>query len=312
MVFLTAFNVLFPLFAKISLGYAVRHMGLLSEKTLREMNNLVFRLFLPLLLFSNIYKTDFSTITSYDLLWFAVLSLVVMFGSYMFLIPRVEQENHKRGVLVQAICRSNFIFFGIPMATTLYGGTSAGIASLMVGVVVPLVNMNSVIALEYFRGNTPNYPKILRGIIVNPIIIGGLLGLLCAFTGFKLPRFLEQFVFEIADIATPLALIILGGSVTFTSMKTNLKPLLIGVFNRLVIVPAIGLTASILIGFRSVELVLLMSMFASPAAVSSYTMAQQMDGDAELAGQLVVFTTAFSLATLFFWISGLMAFGFIQ
>ncbi|MFA7643442.1 MAG: AEC family transporter, partial [Sphaerochaetaceae bacterium] len=269
MVFLTAFNVLFPLFAKISLGYAVRHMGLLSEKTLREMNNLVFRLFLPLLLFSNIYKTDFSTITSYDLLWFAVLSLVVMFGSYMFLIPRVEQENHKRGVLVQAICRSNFIFFGIPMATTLYGGTSAGIASLMVGVVVPLVNMNSVIALEYFRGNTPNYPKILRGIIVNPIIIGGLLGLLCAFTGFKLPRFLEQFVFEIADIATPLALIILGGSVTFTSMKTNLKPLLIGVFNRLVIVPAIGLTASILIGFRSVELVLLMSMFASPAAVSS-------------------------------------------
>lgn len=312
MVFLTAFNVLFPLFAKISLGYAVRHMGLLSEKTLREMNNLVFRLFLPLLLFSNIYKTDFSTITSYDLLWFAVLSLVVMFGSYMFLIPRVEQENHKRGVLVQAICRSNFIFFGIPMATTLYGGTSAGIASLMVGVVVPLVNMNSVIALEYFRGNTPNYPKILRGIIVNPIIIGGLLGLLCAFTGFKLPRFLEQFVFEIADIATPLALIILGGSVTFTSMKTNLKPLLIGVFNRLVIVPAIGLTASILIGFRSVELVLLMSMFASPAAVSSYTMAQQMDGDAELAGQLVVFTTAFSLVTLFFWISGLMAFGFIQ
>ena len=312
MVFLTAFNVLFPLFAKISLGYAVRHMGLLSGKTLREMNNLVFRLFLPLLLFSNIYKTDFSTITSYDLLWFAVLSLVVMFASYMFLIPRVEQENHKRGVLVQAICRSNFIFFGIPMATTLYGGTSAGIASLMVGVVVPLVNMNSVIALEYFRGNTPNYPKILRGIIVNPIIIGGLLGLLCAFTGFKLPRFLEQFVFEIADIATPLALIILGGSVTFTSMKTNLKPLLIGVFNRLVIVPAIGLTASILIGFRSVELVLLMSMFASPAAVSSYTMAQQMDGDAELAGQLVVFTTVFSLVTLFFWISGLMAFGFIQ
>jgi hypothetical protein len=55
-----------------------------------------------------------------------------------------------------------------------------------------------------------------------------------------------------------------------------------------------------------------MSMFASPAAVSSYTMAQQMDGDAELAGQLVVFTTVFSLVTLFFWISGLMAFGFIQ
>jgi predicted permease len=52
-------------------------------------------------------------------------------------------------------------------------------------------------------------------------------------------------------------------------------------------------------------------MFASPSAVSSYTMAQQMDGDGDLAGQIVVFTTAISLITLFFWISGLMLLGFI-
>lgn len=311
MVFITAFSVLFPLFSKIALGFGLRQIKLLSEKTLREMNNIVFRVFLPILLFSNIYKSDFSTITSFDLLWYSVVSLLVMFGIYMFIIPKLVAENPKRGVLVQGICRSNFIFFGMPMAMELYGGTSAGIASLMVGVVVPLVNMTSVTALEYFRGHTPDYPKIIKGILKNPIIIGGLLGLLLSLVNLKLPVMIEDFIFEIANIATPLALIILGGSVTFSSVKSNIRPLAIGIINRLVIVPAVGLTISILVGFRGLELILLMSMFASPAAVSSYTMAQQMEGDADLAGQIVVFTTVFSLLTLFFWISGMMAFGFL-
>jgi predicted permease len=145
----------------------------------------------------------------------------------------------------------------------------------------------------------------------NPIIIGGLLGLFFTLLQVKLPTMIENFLFEVADIATPLALIVLGGSVTFTSVRNNLRPLSIGIINRLIIVPAVGLTISILVGFRGLELILLMSMFASPAAVSSYTMAQQMEGDADLAGQIVVFTTVFSLITLFFWISGMMALGFL-
>lgn len=301
MIFSTAFSVLFPLFAKIALGYGIRSLKILCGKTLKEMNNVVFRVFLPTLLFSNIYKTDFSTITSFNLLWYSVLSLIVMVSFYMLLIPRLEPENAKRGVLVQGICRSNFIFFGMPMAATLYGGTSAGIASLMVGIGVPMINMLSVIILEYFRGNKPDLKNILKGIVLNPIVIGGALGLLCAIVGIKLPPSLEGVVFEIADIATPLALVILGASVTFSSVKVNRKPLIIGILNRLVVVPAVGITIAILVGYRDLELILLMAMYA---------MAQQMDGDAEPAGQIVVFTTALSLLSLFFWISLLMALGY--
>ncbi len=301
MIFSTAFSVLFPLFAKIALGYGIRSLKILCGKTLKEMNNVVFRVFLPTFLFSNIYKTDFSTITSFNLLWYSVLSLIVMVSFYMLLIPRLEPENAKRGVLVQGICRSNFIFFGMPMAATLYGGTSAGIASLMVGIGVPMINMLSVIILEYFRGNKPDLKNILKGIVLNPIVIGGALGLLCAIVGIKLPPSLEGVVFEIADIATPLALVILGASVTFSSVKVNRKPLIIGILNRLVVVPAVGITIAILVGYRDLELILLMAMYA---------MAQQMDGDAEPAGQIVVFTTALSLLSLFFWISLLMALGY--
>ncbi|MDD3928478.1 MAG: AEC family transporter [Sphaerochaeta sp.] len=310
MIFSTAFSVLFPLFAKIALGFGIRNAGLLSESTLRQVNNLIFRIFIPTLLFTNIYQTDFSTITSFRLLWFSVLSILVMNAFFMVFIPMIEPENRKRGVMVQGICRSNFIFFGMPMAVALFGGASAGLASLMVGVVVPMVNVTSVVALEYFRKKTPNVGMIIKGILLNPIVIGGLLGLAFSLASIRLPVIVERFLVEIAGIATPLALIILGSSVTFTSVKANRKSLILAVAGKLLIVPAVGVTLSILAGFRGLELILLMSMFASPAAVSSYTMAQQMDGDADLAGQIVVFTTAFSLFTLFFWITTLMALGY--
>lgn len=310
MIFATAFSVLFPLFGKLALGYGLRRIKLLNDTTLREMNNAVFRVFLPALLFVNIYHTDFTTIDSFKLLWYSIVVLIGLFTLCMFIIPLLIPGNPQRGVLVQAITRSNFILFGIPMAATLFGGESAGIASIMAGIAVPLLNMTSVIALEYFRGKRPDMAKMLQGIIKNPIIICGVLGFFFALGGFRIPRLIDELLTEIAGIATPIALIILGGSVTYSSVKVNRKPLVIGVLSRLVIVPTLGLGISILLGFRGLELILLLSLFASPAAVSSYTMAQQMDGDAELAGQLVVFTTTLSLVTLFFWISGLMAFGY--
>jgi predicted permease len=60
-----------------------------------------------------------------------------------------------------------------------------------------------------------------------------------------------------------------------------------------------------------VQLVLLLAMLGTPVAVSTFTMAQQLEGDADLAGQFVVVSTAVSLFTLFAWISALMALGFI-
>lgn len=228
----------------------------------------------------------------------------------MIIVPRFEKENRKRGVLVQGISRSNFILFGIPVATALYGEKSLGVASILVGVVVPLINTLSVIALEYFRGSKPSLKKVLKGIIGNPIIIGAVSALVLVIFGVKLPSIIEKFLGEMANIATPLALVILGGSVTFSSIRNNRVQLTAAVIARLVLVPIAGLSVAVALGFREIELVILMAMFASPSAVSSYTMAMQMDGDGELAGQLVVFTTVFSIITMFLWIALLMAFGF--
>ena len=306
-----SFFVVFPLFIRLAIGFVLGHTRIMSTRTFREMNNVTFRLFLPVLIFSNIYQADLTKAVSVRLIVFAVCALLVLFILAMVLGPRFEPLNKRRGVLVQAICRSNFIIFGLPVATSLYGTESAGIASILVGVVVPVINTLSVIALEYFRGEKPDLKKIGKGILFNPIILGAILGMFMVATGLQLPRTLKSIVTELAQIATPLALIVLGGSVTFTTMGTHSKQLVSGIAIRLLGVPLVGLTVAILLGFRNIELVILMAMFASPAAISSYTMAQQMDGDAELAGQLVIFTTIFSIITIFLWTYLLMQFGFI-
>ena len=48
-----------------------------------------------------------------------------------------------------------------------------------------------------------------------------------------------------------------------------------------------------------------MVMAGAPAAVSSCAMAEQMGGDAELAGLIIVVTSVLSVFTIFMWIFGL-------
>ena len=68
---------------------------------------------------------------------------------------------------------------------------------------------------------------------------------------------------------------------------------------RLVVMPVVCLLGAVALGIRDMSLATLIAVFASPTAVSSYPMAQQMGGDSDLAAGQVVFTTAFSIITVF-------------
>jgi predicted permease len=309
--FLTSFMVVFPLALKLFLGFTIRKTHLLSLSTFKEFNKLIFTLFLPVLLFYNIYHSNIGEDFNGKLIVFAMISLTFLFTLFMICIPRIEKENAKRGVMIQAMSRSNFILFGIPVANALYGEGSLGEATILVSFVVPLINVLSVVALEVFRNKKIDIIKIFKGIITNPLIIASIAAYFFVLTEIQLPNIIDMFVFEIASIATPIALIILGGSVTFHSINHNKVQLSVAIAGKLIIAPLIGITAAIILGFRNESLVILMAMFSSPTAVSSYSMALSMDGDAELAGLIILFTTFLSIISLFFITFTLLAVGLI-
>ena len=295
-------NVVLPLFFLMVVGYVMRRCNIFDENTLKQMNKATFRVFLPCLIFYNVYTSEISDIFDKKLVIFSVVSVVAMFLMLLAVIPFVEKDNPKRGVMIQGVFRSNFVIFGITLSVALYGDSIVGSAAVLIAVVVPVFNFLAVISLEIFRKGKPDLIKILKGIVTNPLIISSALGLIFMFDGIKMPHIAEETVKNLSRIATPLALVVLGGSINFSRIKGNTKQLVICVLSRLVLVPAVFLSLAAAMGFRNAELAILISVFASPTAVSSFTMAQQMGGDDELAGQIVVFNTTLCIITVFLWI----------
>lgn len=304
-------NVVAPLFLTIMFGYLIRKINLVDDYTLRRMNNLIFKTFLPMLLFFNIYNTKIEGTLNIKLMIFATSAILISCIGASIIIPFVEKENKKRGVLVQAIFRSNFVLFGLPVVLSLFGDGSVGVTSILIAVIVPMFNFLAVIVLEIFRGGKINFKKIIKGIITNSLIIASILGILMLILKIKIPLILEKTISDMSKIATPLALIVLGGSFKIEKINKNLKQLVIGIIGKLIIVPLIFMPIAIYLGFRNIELASVMIMLAAPVAVSSFTMAEQMEADGELAAQLVVFTSMLSIVTIFIYIFTMKQFGYI-
>jgi len=306
-----SFNIVLPIFLILSLGYILKKLKILDELTTKNMNSINFKVFLPLLLFYNVYKTDLSVVFNPKLLIFSIISVILAFLLLFIIIPLLEKDNRKRGVIIQGIFRSNFVIFGVPVCEALFGQNATGVASMLIAIVVPLFNFLAVICLEIYRGGNINFKKIIKGIITNPLIIASIIGLFFIYFKIKLPTPIEKTINDISKIATPLAFILLGSSFTFSAFSLYIKQLSITILGKLIIVPGIVLYIAALLGFRNIELTCLLSVFASPTAVSSYTMAEQMDGDSILAGQIVVLTSIISIITVFLWIFILKQFNLI-
>ena len=295
-------NVVLPLFITMSLGYFLKSLNMFDNNTLDTMNNITFKSFLPMLLFYNIYKTDLQGVFNLKLMIFSATCVIALYLILYLIVPLIEKDNKKRGALLQGLFRSNFVIFGIPITESLFGSEKVAVAALLIAVIVPLFNILSVIALETFRGGKPDFRKISIGIIKNPLIIASCLGILTLLLKIKIPTAIEKTISDVSKIATPLSLILLGASFKFDNIKKYLKQTTIAVVGKTILTPCIILPICIMFGYRGVELTTLMIIFAAPTAISSFTMAQQMDSDSELAGQIVVFTSAFCVVTVFMWI----------
>lgn len=295
-------NVVLPLFITMSLGYFLKYLNMFDNNTLDTMNNITFKSFLPMLLFYNIYKTDLQGVFNLKLMIFSATCVIALYLILYLIVPLIEKDNKKRGALLQGLFRSNFVIFGLPITESLFGSEKVGVAALLIAVIVPLFNILSVLALETFRGGKPDFRKISIGIIKNPLIIASCLGVLTLLLKIKIPTAIEKTISDVSKIATPLSLILLGASFKFDNIKKYLKQTTIAVVGKTILIPCIILPICIMFGYRGVELSTLMIIFAAPTAISSFTMAQQMDSDSDLAGQIVVFTSAFCVVTVFMWI----------
>ena len=295
-------NAVLPMCLVMALGYGTRRLGWLRREEISTINKIAFRIFLPCLLYYNIYCSDLSGSFDPLLMTYAVGGVLLTFGLALGYTLLTEKLPERRGVLIQGMFRSNYVIMGIPVATALLGADQLGTVSILIAVIVPLFNMLAVVVLEVFRGQKPKPLHILGQIAKNPLVIGSVLGILTLVAGIRLPHILEQTIQSVSAIASPLQLFLLGAFFQFSGLKTYHRELVTVSIAKLIVSPGLFLGLGALLGFRGVAFVSLIGIFASPTAVNSFTMAQQMGGDAELAGDIVVVTSAVSMLTMFLWV----------
>ena len=310
--FFVALNAIMPTFLVLAFGYFLRQANFVTDDYLKKTNSLTFKFFLPLLLFNNIYKTNLLELFDGTMFLFAIGSLLLLYGALCVIVPRVVREPKQRGVIIQAIFRSNYVIFGVSLVTNVFGSEHAAVASVLSAVLVPMYNTLSVVALAvYTSGERVKLGPTVVKIAKNPLIIATLLGILASLFGIRFPTFLETSINDIAKLATPLALIVLGGDFRFKRLKGNIGKAMVAVVFKLVIIPLIFIPLAILAGIRGANLLALALAWETPTAVSSYIMAQEAGADSELAGQLVVLSSVCCIPTVFLMIFILKSFALL-
>ncbi len=311
--FVFALNAVLPIVILAAIGYYLKKLKMFGEDFIKTANRLVFRVLLPVMLFNNIYKIENIGEVELGYVLYAVCAICAVFAAAVITSGFITSEGAKRGALIQGIFRSNYALIGIPLAGSLFGEEGIITASVLSAFAIPVFNILAVGALSVFGKGKFSVRSIFADIIRNPLILGVAAGF-CAlfireifvmsgisFRLYDIKPFADVCGY-LSSMATPLALMVLGAQFEFSAVARLRKEIIFGTAMRCGAVPlfCIG-TAYLLFAdkFSGAQFAALTALFASPVAVSSVPMAQEMGADTELAGQLVVWTTVFSAFSVF-------------
>lgn len=332
----TAFNAVIPIVLLILLGYLLRRGGIMDQKFVKTGNKLGFNLFLPCMLFINVYSIESVDAIRWDVVLYCVPMILVVFLLCMSTVRFASSVPERRGVILQGSFRSNMAIIGLSLSSTLGGPEAVAVAAIVSAFTIPVMNVLAVIALSLYvhpdGKSKPSVRSILLNIVKNPLIIAISLGLLCLILRSLQMRFFGRLVFSLSRdvkilytcvnnlkaVASPFALLILGGQFEFGATRSFLREIIVGTLWRVVASPLIAIGFAVLlstytglIDFGVNEYPALIALFGTPVAVSTAIMAGQMGNDEQLATQLVVWSSIASIATMFLTVCLLMAGGLL-
>lgn len=303
--FLLSINAVLPILILMLLGYLFKRVGFFSEAFFSQASKLVFRVALPILIFSKLSSgepLEKMTSEQIKLILIVVIGIIVSFIIIRGLFKKVVSESHKasmKGVMLQGSFRSNYLIIGYPILHSIYGDRIIVNFALLGAFLIPMFNILSVMALnEGDEDSDLDIFEMVKSILKNPLIIAVFLGFLVKVLEFDLPISIDNTFDLIGSLATPLGLISIGGFFEFHSLKRNWKNIYKVSLFKLVILPVVFTIIGYVLGLSIENIILIAIIFGGPTAVSSFAMAREMNGDTELAASIVIVTSLMCSFTL--------------
>ena len=306
-------NATLPIILMIVIGYFLKKIRLLEDEIAKKLNTLVFRIFLPVMLFLNVYKIQNFSDIDFTFVLYAIGLTILLFLIGIPIMSILFKENRQRSVMLQGIFRANYALVGIPLAESLFGVDGSIMASILSAFIVPVFNILAVVCLTIYSAGDkkPSLSGVLKGVAKNPLIQGIfcgfiVLGIRAIFVklgiDFRLSVVTPVYktLQNLSNVATPLSLLVLGARFEISAIPHLKKHIIIGTVTRVGIVPFLGISLALLLNrFTGAQFASFVACFCTPVAVSSVPMSQEMGADADLMGQLVVWTTIFSAFSIF-------------
>jgi len=300
--FLFSLNVVAPVFVLIFVGYISKKLNFINENFVNVTSKFAFNISLPILIFMQVSALNLNQAINLNLISFIYISTIVSFALiWIFSIPFIK-DSRDRSSFIQGAFRSNFAIIGFAIISNLFGKEILGKASIILAFILPLYNILAVIVLTLPRRNEIDFKikEVINEILFNPLIIAVVIGLVFSIGSIKLPKPIYDSGKLLADLALPLALIGIGGSLNLEQIKRAPTLAISSSVIKIVLIPALFTPLAYLLSFRSDDLVILFILFASPTAIVSFIMAEAMGANGKLAGNIILISTIGSVFTFSF------------
>jgi predicted permease len=297
-----------PIFSLVVLGIIARARGFLPTEFLGPANRLVYYLAIPAMIFRAIANASLTRQFNPTVLWLTLVAMVVLFFICRMssLVLRVPVAT--RGAFIQCSFHGNLGYIGLAVAFYHLGADGLARASILAAFVMILQNFLAVAVLQSHRQNQAEgeggrISAVAGKIIANPVIISASAGILFSMAGLSMPLVVDRTLQILSGLALPMALLIIGGSLSLQLIKARVTALVGACLLKLVILPGLAVLLYRLAGQALEHYMPALILLASPTATIAYVMAREMDADSDFAVAAISATTLISAVTYSFWLS---------
>ena len=313
--FISSINVTMPIFLVMVIGYILKQIGMLNDNFVTVANKFNFKVTLPFMLFKDIAGVDIKAVFDIKYVLFCAIVSTICFWVVWGTAKLLVRDKTIRGAFVQSSFRGSAAVMGLAFIQNIYGSSAMG--PLMIVSAVPLYNIFSVIVLTFEANDSTGIDKKAKirqagiNICKNPIILSILAGLIVGLLGIQFPTLVNKTVSNVAQMATPLALITIGAGFEGRKALAKIAPTMAASMIKLVLQPLVFLPVAAWMGFSGEKMIAILIMLASPTTPSCYIMAKSMNNDEVLTASVIVTTTLMAAFTLTGWIFLLKTLGYI-
>jgi len=292
-----------PIFLVIGLGWIARRLGFFPEAFIVAANRLVYYLAIPAMVFRSIAAASLQG--NFDLRVPAItlgVLLAIFFAAWGW-AATTRIDHRRRGAFLQCSVHGNLGYIALAVAFYALGQDGLARAGLVAGFVMILQNLLAVAALQVH--GPPGARSVFGAagkVLANPVIIAAAAGIAASLAELSIPRVIDRSLSIVGDMALPLALLIIGASLSFSRMRHRPLEVLSACVFKLLILPAGGLLLFRLFHVSLRDGMPALILLAAPTATVSYVMSREMHGDAEYAGVVISLSTLFSAVTYVFWL----------